>query len=456
VKRRKAACHLPTRKASWADAHAPSLSLPLRFIATGILSFLAGIGILAGHADVLTSYHYNHYVIAVTHVFVLGFGCSIVMGAMYQLTPVALETRLFSERLARWHFPAHLLGVAGMVWSFWTWNMNLVGVFGAMFAAGAALFICNIARTIARAPRRSVVSAGLAGVLFWLACTVAAGLLLAVSKIWPVHPFDPLAAMHAHAHAGVLGIFILAIVAVSFRLLPMFALSELQSPRRAAWALGLINAGLAGLVAAILWQSSLKPWCGLVIVAGLAVHAVEVRAILRARQRSKLDWGLKYLLTAFGLLGPLSLLGLVLSWPGLPLTALTGQLESVYALIAILGVVGMAILGMLYKILPFLVWYRSYGPWVGRAKVPSLGDLFSTRLQALTYFLYLTGLAGFSAATALAHETCARGSAMILIAALASFAMNVGLIFSHWVRPRCGGRALPSSPPFQPAPGTAL
>ena len=438
-KRRKEACHLPTRKASWADAHAPSLSLPLRFIATGILSFLAGIVLLAARPDVLASYHYNQYVIAATHIFVLGFGCSIVMGAMYQLTPVAVETRLFSERLARWHFPAHLLGAAGMVWSFWIWNMNLVGVFGALFAAGAALFIYNIVRTIARAPRRSVASAGLAGVLFWLAFTVVAGLVVAASKIWPVHPFDPLAAMHAHAHAGVLGIFILAIVAVSFRLLPMFALSELQSPHRAAWSLGLINAGLLGLFAAILWQSSLKPWCALVIVAGLAVYAVEVRAIVRARQRSKLDWGLKYLLTALGLLAPLSLLGLVLSWPSLPLTALTGQWETVYALVAILGVVGLSILGMLYKILPCLVWYRSYGPWVGRAKVPSLGDMYSTRLQSLTYVLYLSGLAGLGSATVLAHETGVRGSAMILLAALASFALNVGLIFSHWVRPRVGG-----------------
>ena len=48
-------------------------------------------------------------------------------------------------------------------------------------------------------------------------------------------------------------------------------------------------------------------------------------------------------------------------------TAFTGQLENLYGVLALLGVVRFAILGMLYKIVPFLVWYGRYSR-EGRAK----------------------------------------------------------------------------------------
>ena len=86
----------------------------------------------------LASYHYNQYVIALTHLFVLGWICSIVMGAMYQLVPVALETKLYSEKLARWQFAFHFVGFIGMVWMFRTRNMKQVGHFGSVLTVGWA------------------------------------------------------------------------------------------------------------------------------------------------------------------------------------------------------------------------------------------------------------------------------------------------------------------------------
>ena len=89
-------------------AAAPSTTLPLLFTLTGLLSLFVAIGWLMGRPEILASYHYSPGAVAVTHLFVLGWLCSIVMGAMYQLVPVALETRLYSESLVRWqHSAAH-------------------------------------------------------------------------------------------------------------------------------------------------------------------------------------------------------------------------------------------------------------------------------------------------------------------------------------------------------------
>ena len=430
-------CHLPTKRAAVAEAHAPSVALPLRFILTGIVALLAGSVWLLARPVMLAGYHYSPEVVAATHLLVLGWICSVIMGAMYQLVPVALETRLHNERLARWHFALHVAGFVGMIVMFRLEYMKQVGHFGSLVAMGVGLFVYNLARTLARIRRWNVVAAGIASSLCWLSLTILAGLFLASAKCWPqINPFPPIAAMHAHAHLGGLGFFVMMIVAVSYKLVPMFTLSEVQNARRAGWSLALLNTGLAGVFVTILFSSPWKIAFAFVVLGGLALHGLEIGAILRARKRRNRDWGMRYFLTALALLVPVSALGIVLAWPGLPATLLTVQLENVYGFLAFIGVVTFAILGMLYKVMPFLVWYSSYSKAIGRSKVPSLADLYSPALQATGYWLFLAGLLMMSVATARGHEACVRAGCVMLLASVAVFVLNIGKVLSHLVRPR--------------------
>src|ERR1035437_7277737 len=213
--------------------HAPSVTLPLRFMITGVVALLTGVALLVLRPEMLATYHYNQYVIAATHRFVLGWICPIVMGAMYQLVPVALETKLYSEKLAAWQFGFHVIGFTGMVWMFWTWNMKQVGHFGFVLTVGVGLFVYNIARTLLRVPCWNVIATGVASALVWLTLAVCAGLTIAVGKctyedttaLASGNPlgallhglksvaaftgrFDQIGAMHAHAHLGAVGVFI--------------------------------------------------------------------------------------------------------------------------------------------------------------------------------------------------------------------------------------------------------
>jgi hypothetical protein len=419
-------------------ARAPSVGVPLRFIVAGIAALLTGNFWLVCRPEMLSTYHYNQYVIAATHLLVLGWVCSVVMGAMYQLVPVALETRLYSERLARWHFALHVIGFIGMVAMFYVWNLKQVGHFASALAIGVGLFVYNLVRTLRRIPRWNVVAAGVATSLFWLSVTILAGLYLASAKCWPQinQWFDPIAAMHAHAHLGGLGFFVMMIVSISYKLVPMFALSEVQNPRRAGWSLALLNIGLVGVFVTILISSPWKLGFVLVVLAGLALYVLEILAILRARKRRNLDWGLRYFLTAIAMLLPVGVLGLVLAWPRLPRTLFTTQLENVYGFVALIGVVTLAIVGMLYKVIPFLVWYTSYSKAIGRSKVPALADLYSPTLQVIGYWLFVTGLLVTSVATALSHEVYVRAGCALLLASVVVFVVNVGRILAHLVRPR--------------------
>jgi len=451
-------------------ANAPSVSLPLRFMLTGLGSLLAAVGWLVWRPDVLATYHYNQTVIALTHLLVLGFIGSVVMGAMYQLVPVALETKLFSERLAKVQFVLHVAGFVGMVLMFRVWNMKQVGHFGSVMLVGVGLFVFNIARTLLRAPKWNAVTWAIAAALGWISLTVIAGLSIAAAKCsyqsttglatvggvrmvinglrsvagFMAH-FDQISAMHAHAHAGVVGFFLMLILGVSYRLVPMFALSELQSQRRAVLSIGLLNLGLAGLVVAILLRSPWKLAFAGVLITGLAVYGWELRAILRARKRAHLDWGLRTFLTALGLVLPLSLLGLVLSWPWLPLSAFTGQLENVYGFVVLFGVVTFAILGMLQKILPFLVWFGVYSPHIGRAQLPLLAEMGSERLQVAGYWSFLAALATTVMATLLANPAGVRTGGGLLALSLALFVLNTAKVLRHFFRPQLQPLAPPAT-----------
>ena len=455
--------------------NAPSVALPLAFILVGLSALVATVVWMALRPSVVALYHYNQYVVAATHLLVLGWIGSVVMGATYQLVPVALETKLYSERLAVAQLVFHVVGFVGMVWMFYHWNLTQVGHFGCVLAVGVGLFVYNLARTLMRVSRWNVTAGAVTAALGWISLAVTAGLCIAAGKssfesedgpaaqavgavasaaLRPLanfmHRFDPIGAMHAHAHLGGVGLFTMLIVGVSYKLVPMFTLSEIQSRPRAALSVLLLNLGLVGSFLTILLRSPWKLGFALVVVAALAVYGWEVQAILRARKRRSLDWGLRYFLTAIGLYFPVSILAVVLSWPTLSLNTFTGQLENVYGLLALLGVVSFAIIGMLYKIVPFLVWFGRYSRHVGRAQVPALADLYSARLQAIGYWTYLLGLLVLSVAALFSHENGVRCGGALLLLSIFTLVLNVARMLSHYLSPGLKPLTLQTSTVLKP------
>ena len=462
-----------TRAAAPALAKASSVHLPLAFVLMGLSALTVGITWLAMSVPLLGTYHYNQFAIAATHLFVLGWICSVVMGAMYQLVPVALETKLYSERLAWAQLLCHATGFAGMVWMFKAWDMKQVGHFGSIMAVGVVLFVYNIARTLLKAPKWNVTASAIAAALGWLSLTVTMGLFIVAGKCFfdmldaapkagliggvervvksmgaCMQHFDAISAMHAHAHLGGIGFFIMLIVGVSYKLIPMFTLSEIQGRFRAVLSVVLLNLGLAGSFVTILVRSPWKLAFAAVVISALALYGIEMAAILRTRKRRSIDWGIEMFLTAVALLLPMSVLAVVLSWPGLPLNILTGRLENLYGFLGLVGVISFAIIGMLYKIIPFLVWYGVYSKKVGLAKVPALADLYSEPLQIAGYFSFLFGIAGLSGGILMGNALALRLGAIFLAGSVGTLWLNVARMLAHFFRPKI--QPLAASTPNRP------
>jgi hypothetical protein len=69
--------------------------------------------------------------------------------------------------------------------------------------------------------------------------------------------------------------------------------------------------------------------------------------------------------------------------------------------------------------------------------------MYSPTWQALGFWTYVAGLLALATTTALQNEPGVRWSALVLLASLAAFAVNLGRILSHGVRPRVEPLNLP-------------
>lgn len=406
------------------------------FVAALAALLLAGVALPFYAEDVLVRHHYNQWAIAFTHLVTLGWLTTVIMGALTQLVPVALNCRLHSERLARWVAPIHVIGVVGMVAGFWIWNLKVVLWSGSLVSVGLSLFIYNLARTIGKIERHDAVSVHVATALAWLVMTFLAGSYLMHDKLLNFSPFRVPSAIHAHAHLAFLGWFLMMIIGVSYRLFPMFLLSAIQSPRRIWLSYGLLNAGIVLVFAGILLDRGWLPSAGLLVAAGVGIWLWEVKAILKARKRPQIDSAIRQALIALAHLPVLVGMGLWQSacWNGAD--ALQAQAQTGYGVLALMGFATLFMMGMLYKIIPFLVWYRIYPPWVGKRPVPVIQDLYSGLLQRWAMGIFVAGVWATAVSGSLGGTIplgVVRISAGLMGLGIGLFVVNMWLPLSHLV-----------------------
>ncbi len=112
------------------------------------------------------------------------------------------------------------------------------------------------------------------------------------------------------------------------------------------------------------------------------------------------------------------------------------QLENVYGLLGLIGVVSLAIIGMLYKIVPFLVWFGTYSQHIGKAQVPALAEMYSPRWQIVSFWIFLPGLLTTLAAVGFANATGIRTGCGVLALSLIVFGGNITQMLRHYFRPQ--------------------
>jgi hypothetical protein len=384
----------------------------------GFLVFALAVPLLAPRLVVTND---DPGVFALTHVAVLGWITLTMIGALYQLFPVALAGSIRSPRLGLWNFWVLAAGIAGFVPSFYfDWTAG-VALFGSLTVGGVLHFAAQLLRSYRSVRDWHPMGAYVLAALLWLVATICFGLVYALN--WHFAWFDVSDRMlAAHVHLGLAGWLGLTLMGVSYKLTELFALAHGHGRGLTYANLALWNLALAGLAASLLFAPG-RPLVlafAALLALSAALHVLDLALLLRTRRRRKLSveqWH------AFASLGSLLLaagLGLLLASGHVP-----GRSWVVaYGYAAVAGWCGFAITGKSYKILPFLSWLHRFSAEAGSRPVPLLRELVDERLAWASFALLLGGFLGVEAGLLRADATLVRAAGSVYAAGALAYAGN--------------------------------
>jgi hypothetical protein len=369
--------------------------------------------------------------LVLVHMVTIGWLSLLLLGALFQFVPVLVSKPLLHENLVLPSLAALLGGLACLLCGFLHLAAGggaaafLLSLAGLLLPAGFALATFILGATLWNARPLPLAARFVAVGLAALAATAAFGALFALALAGRIaSPFllDLRgASIPVHAAAGFGGWLTLTAIGVSYRLLPMFMLApdHERVTGRIALYCGAAALGLA-IVAApaealVFGSHGFFLLAGLLAIAALAAHGVDLSFFYRMRKRRVVELNSKAALGAFAGLY-LSALALAAMWATGTLAAHAGALAYLVAFgwLTALG------LSQLYKIVPFLTWLECYGPVMGRKPTPRVQDLVVERRGGAWFALYfLSVLAGFAALLAGADILFRLASAAMLAATLA-------------------------------------
>ncbi|MGK5090982.1 hypothetical protein WDW89_03070 [Deltaproteobacteria bacterium TL4] len=369
---------------------APPEDIPFRFFMTApIFGMLAGVLVLTkGSLLFLTLFHPES--IALTHLITLGWLAMIMMGAFYQMVPVLVGGQVPFIRGARVVHALLVIGILSLVSSFlypstpfyfnaFLFLLSSCSIF--VIQISIALFSVKADRPVVLAMRMSILS---------LALAVGFGItILGLWAQWWEIPVSRITLRNVHLLLGFWGWIGGLIMGVGFHVIPMFYLASGFPLRTATWILRGILFSLLAIPGCLFGEVS-EYWVWMACAPGsigALVFVIHIQLMLMKRKRKIVDTSLRFWQTG--------LVMLVLAL-GVMIANFWSNLDTLPFLVGFSFIVGFAVSitqGMLYKIVPFLIWFHRYSSLVGKVRVPFLKDIVSDSMARKQWYFYLGLLA---------------------------------------------------------------
>jgi len=401
----------------------PRADLPGRYFATGLVAFVLFSLAVPFLAPVLVVTNQDPRMYALTHLAVLGWITMTVIGATYQLFPVALGGTLRGASLGRWNYWVLAAGVAGFLPSFYVIWTPGIAIFGSVIVGGLIHFVSQMLRSYRSVSNWHVMGFYMLAAHIWLLVTLGFGAAYALNWHfqWFVISNRMLA---AHVHAGLAGWLGLTVMGVSYRLTELFTGAKYRSRGVAFVCLAMWNAGLLGLLLSLVITRGTALVLAFAAVLALTalLHVVDLLRILQSRRPAKLSIEQWHTLASLASLLVAAALGL-----GIASGLLAGGNWVVaygYALVA--GWFGFAIVGRSYLILPFLTRLHYVRSGTSQRPAPMLHQMFEKRVARVSLLLLGCGFSGVLFGLITTSSVIVRASGALYAVGGLVFAGNLG------------------------------
>ena len=373
-------------------------------------------------------------IVALVHLYVIGWGTAVALGALQQLSNVVFQPRNpVAPRYSIISLALFGLGLVPFFTGLITLRYALTGVGGTLLFAAFAVTAGVVVRSVRTGERASVVTMFVAPAVLSLLGVAVVGALIAFHRVTGLLGDTWTKALASHLYLGPLGWFGLLIPGISYELAPFFGLTrggeEKGLGRYPGWVAGLLLAGLVGgLVLAL--AGRFRSWALLPLASGYLLYVYDLRGIYRARPLIRRTATLTGVRSANAYLVAAALMlaagGFV---PGL---WGNGRWLTTLGWLALAGWLSCNVVGYLHRILPFVAWHNRY--W-GKEKElirTRFQDMVDQRLGRMGFYVYNAGVvlvaAGLWAAQPVREWLVAVG---ILFVALGSWVLvfNLGRVY---------------------------
>ncbi len=372
----------------------PPLSLPFAHFSLGAGLLVVG-GAIAGIAPLLFSIRASSA--GTLHLLLAGWIGLTIMGAMTQFVPVWSGTALHSRRLSVASLWLVLAGVPALFTVFLTGAYAWFPVAGGILLTGFWTFAYNVGRTLPPARSLDITEAHFLFALGSLVVATGLGWVLATDigyRILEDLFVTRVGVLMAHLTLTVFGFVLVTIVGALFQLSPMFTQSDPTSfdAHLAHVEMVALPGGILLLAGGrLLALQNVARFGAIAVLLGTFCAAMY---LLRRLWRARVEPG--PMLRRYWLVG-LSLLGWglfsVATWVPAPLAyfARFGSPRTTHLLFV--GVFALTIVGTVYHVVPFIVWFHRYSDRLGYERVPMIDDLYDPRIEIVEFWVLGVGLA---------------------------------------------------------------
>ncbi len=410
---------------------APSPNLITPHFVLGGFSLVVVAFILMLYPSAVQQHYFNPVLLASTHLLVLGFITLICFGALYQLLPVILDVKLYSEKIGITTLFTLVVGVFFLVISFW--NLNLKEVFyvaGTLISIAILLFTTNVFLTIKQDSNPSIEKLFVIAATVWLFITVILGFLFGLNLSFNFFDISHLELLKLHAHIGIFGWFIQLIIGIGSKLFPMFLLSYEASKKPLNIAFYTLNVGLLlGFLSLFSTsKSSIKIAVFLVLIA-IGSFLYFIFETYTKRVKKSIDYGMKKAVLAVVIL--LIPFLIIISLFYFQSTEFSVTQSFLYGFALLIGFITMLVMGLTYKTLPFIIWLKLYKDYVGKHKIPMPKDLYSESTQKLQLLLFIGSLITIPIGILFSFKLIIRVGTIMLFASTIFYFLNILKIVLH-------------------------
>ena len=340
----------------------PPLSIPLRFFLTAPLFGLLAAVIMFYSGPELWQSRWHSNSLALTHLLTIGFMLMVMIGALYQFIPVMMGQLIpASKIIAPLVHVGLFIGSLTLCFAFLSQERILYQLALAFLASAIILFAASLLPLlIARLKNHLMVF--LLRILFTvLVVTIGLGLYLLFAYSFPELQINYRLYTDTHALWGLTGWTVLLIMAVSSQIIPMFyvtpefSITYLKSlSLLIVLSLSFILFLNTGLINSVPLVDEL---ISIVLSIELMFFAIYTIRLIRQRKRKLPDATINFFyLSLISMIVTIVIWWLYIKVLLLRYEFLMPQFELIIAILLIYGLAISAMMGMLQKIVPFLIY----------------------------------------------------------------------------------------------------